>query len=53
MKLIFQGMVRQLGKNAIDQRLIEIDLQNEEKTTNYNNKITTHKNINKRNANPP
>ena len=33
MKLIFQGMVRQLGKNAIDQRLIEIDVQNEEKTT--------------------
>ena len=33
MKLVFQGIIRQLGKNAIDQRLIEIDLQNEEKTT--------------------
>ena len=33
MRFILQGKVRQVGKNAIDQRLIEIEVENLEKTT--------------------
>ena len=33
MRLILQGSLKQLGKNAIDQRIIEIQIENQEKTT--------------------